>query len=596
MIGKTSLGRTLFFYFFIVFIFFTTAMAAFQYHREKQHKTRELEQMLAGYTSFVNSYMQHMKSENTGVDYSRLDSMVQILPRKDIRITVVDWQGEVLYDSFNPDYQAMENHSGRPEIQQAQYNNRGSSIRESATTKQEFYYYASKYDDHYVRAAVLYGINVRNYLQAEVGYLYFVLVLFLITSGILMIVSRKAVRSVVQLKDFALKAGRNEPIPTVAQFPKNELGTIGKQIVSIYKNLKTTNQDLSYEKEKLIHHLQMSREGVAFFSKNHEKILASNHFIQHLNIIAPTPTLSAGECLKMEAFRPAKDFLDKHLNTDQWLHQQSLPVKRFEINTNNRYFHIQCIIFHDKSYEISIHDVTRSEKQKQLKQQMTSNIAHELRTPVSSVKAYLETLIANGKIPEEKQKYFLQKAALQTERLSELVRDISILTKMEEASDAFEMEIVNVKNLIKDVEENLQWQIDNVNARLECTLNPKTTVWGSRILLYSIFQNLMENSLRYGGTNVVIKIEEYLNEQDYVYYSFSDNGTGIPEKHQNRVFERFYRTDQGRTRTSGGSGLGLAIVKNAVNLHKGTISVKSNPDGGAQFLFSLCSKPRKLNQ
>ncbi len=553
MTGKTSFGRTLFFYFFIVFIFFTTAMAAFQYHREKQHKTRELEQMLGGYASFVSSYIQHQKDETREIVYSRLDSMVNILPRKDIRITIVTLDGEVIYDSFDQHYHAMENHGGRPEIQQARYDHRGSNIRKSATTNQEFYYYAEKYDDYYVRAAVLYGINIRNFLQAEVTFLYFILILFFITSGIMMLVSRKAVRSVVQLKDFALKAGRNEPIPPLIQFPENELGTIGKQIVGIYKKLKKTNQDLNNEKEKLIHHLQLSQEGVAFFSKNHEKILASNFFIQHLNIIAPTPTLSASDFLNIEAFRPAKDFLSQHLNNDQWLHQHTLPVKRFEININNRYFHIQCIIFHDKSYEISIHDVTRSEKQKQLKQQMTSNIAHELRTPVSSIKAFLETLIANGNIPEEKQKHFLQKAALQTERLSELVRDISILTKMEEASDAFEMENVNIMNLVKDVEENLQWQIDNANAKLEYTLNPKTTVWGSRILLYSVFQNLMENSLRYGGTNVVIKIEEYLKEQDYVYYAFSDNGTGIPEKHQNRVFERFYRIDQGRARTIGGS-------------------------------------------
>ncbi len=112
-------------------------------------------------------------------------------------------------------------------------------------------------------------------------------------------------------------------------------------------------------------------------------------------------------------------------------------------------------------------------------------------------------------------------------------------------------------------------------------------IYGSRTLLYSIFRNLVENSLAYAGKSIQIVLRCYMETDDAVYFEFHDNGVGVEEKHLVKIFERFYRVNEGRTRDTGGSGLGLSIVKNAVLLHKGNIVAKNRPEGGLLFLITF---------
>jgi two-component system, OmpR family, phosphate regulon sensor histidine kinase PhoR len=585
--AKRTFRKRLIINFSIVFAIFTLAVLVYQYDREKAYRTGQLETTLDNISEITSRYIQQKHILESG-DYNLLDSLTNLLPDTNIRLTVINMQGKVLYDSFVKDYENLENHLGRPEVQKALYSNTGSNIRTSASTGQKFYYFARNYKKYFIRTANVYDIKVINFLKTERIFLFFVIFLLVLMVVLLFLSTRRLGEFITQLKDFALKAGNNEDISKMdSDFPDNELGVIRKQIVQIYSNLKTAKDELTAEKEKLYGHLQGLKEGISIFSPEKIKILANSHFIQFINMISDKSTISAEHVFSIPEFSRIVDFVNKHHGKEILAVNKELPQIDFTIEKREKYFQVRCIIFVDKSFEILISDVTRPEKQKLLKQQLTSNIAHELKTPLSSIIGYLETILNNPKIEPEKQKYFLEKAFSQSKRLTDLLNDISLLNNIEDAGNLFEINSLKLKPVINDVIENLKLRLTEKKMEYKIDMEDELMVYGNESLLFSIFQNLIENSINYAGDKSKILIQKYLEDEKFYYFKYSDTGVGIPEEHLSRIFERFYRIDYGRARQTGGTGLGLSIVKNAILLHKGEISVRNNPKGGLEFLFSL---------
>ena len=222
-----------------------------------------------------------------------------------------------------------------------------------------------------------------------------------------------------------------------------------------------------------------------------------------------------------------------------------------------------------------------------LKKQMTSNIAHELRTPVTTIRGYLETLIACPDMKPEKKQEFIEKAYNQTIRLSELITDMALISKMEEKSSKFQKEDIDLFDVSNEVFEEFGERISALNVKVENLLEPDTVLTGNKTLVYTILRNLVENSLKYAGEDFTIHLECYSSIEKFCYLTYYDTGTGVPNEHLDSIFERFYRIEEGRTRDVGGSGLGLSIVKNAVKFHGGDIRVINRQWGGLQFFFSL---------
>ncbi len=237
-----------------------------------------------------------------------------------------------------------------------------------------------------------------------------------------------------------------------------------------------------------------------------------------------------------------------------------------------------------------MHLIAKEAEQRQkskLKKQMTTNIAHELRTPVTSIRGYLETLIACPDMAPEKKQDFIEKAYNQTLRLAELITDMSLISKMEEKSSKFQKEDIDIYGISNEVFEEFRDRISEQRVRVENMLEPGTVLTGNKTLVYTIIRNLVENSLKYAGEDITIHLECYSKIEKFCYLTYYDTGSGVPQEHLDQIFERFYRIEEGRTRDVGGSGLGLSIVKNAVKYHGGDIRAINRQWGGLQFFFSL---------
>jgi signal transduction histidine kinase len=243
-----------------------------------------------------------------------------------------------------------------------------------------------------------------------------------------------------------------------------------------------------------------------------------------------------------------------------------------------------------KSLEDALEDV-ENEKQtnKRLKREMTHNIAHELRTPVSSLRGYLEALVECDDIDEDRKKLFTQRAYLQSLRLSDLLRDIGLVTKIEESPEQIKKERLSLYDIVSDVLDEFSEKMQARGIAARNDVPDDLEIDGSPSLVYAIFRNLVENSCKYAGKNVtvVISAEKAGDEVQVRYY---DTGTGVPEDMLDRIFERFYRIPGKSSedyRDDVGSGLGLSVVRNAVAFHGGTIKAALRKEGGLEFEFSL---------
>lgn len=223
------------------------------------------------------------------------------------------------------------------------------------------------------------------------------------------------------------------------------------------------------------------------------------------------------------------------------------------------------------------------------KKRITGNLAHELRTPVTSIRGYLETLVDNPDLASDKRLLFTERAYLQTLRLSDLIRDISLITKMEEAPQMLNKEYLNIRKLSEDVFDEFASAIEEKNDVVENMIQQDVNIKGNHTLLYALLRNLIENSVRYGGDGITIRLESFQSE-DFVRFVYSDTGKGVSEEHLGRIFERFYRIPEESSHRADGSGLGLSIVKNAVAFHGGSISARLLEPRGLCFDFTLSRK------
>ena len=565
---KWTYKKQLLLYFAGVFTVFTVLIVLFQLSSERKYKEEILQSRLSVYSDIIAQTD----------DY---EEVMTLLPTE-LRVSVMGKDGTVFFDS-RADVDSLDNHLLRPEVQESILRSEGFAIRVSDTTGLPYFYFAKSYGGFVVRVALPYEVEVRRFFQPDTLFLVLVFSLFVVALFSLIFLADHFGEGISRLHSFAEAADKGAVDYDKITFPDSELGAIGEKMLESYRRLEQSNRMIALEKERLLLHIHYYEGGIAIFSPQREKQYANYRFVQFVNTLLDRPTPDINDIWKSAVFAPLAEFLEHNtpVKTDY------LPVFRFKLSRGGRNYDIQMLIYPDNGFEVTINDVTESEKNKTMKQQMTNNIAHELRTPVSSIRGYLETLISCPDVSDERKQVFIDRAYVQTLRLSDLIRDIALITKIEEAPEQLQKEKVNIRQVTDEIIEEFREVLDSKKITVENMLGDDLVISGNATLIYSIFRNLIENSMKYGGDGVRIHFECYARSDGHLHFTYYDTGKGVSEEHLSRIFERFYRISEGRTRDAGGSGLGLSIVRNAVAFHGGDIRAVNRKEGGLEFIFSL---------
>lgn len=324
-------------------------------------------------------------------------------------------------------------------------------------------------------------------------------------------------------------------------------------------------------------------EGVVAVSKD-TKILSLNPTIE--KIFAVKAQESLGKFF-LEAIRnnDLAEVINKVLKSGEFISQEidlSWPVqKTFQVNASP--------IFDNKDVSgclLVIHDITQLRKLEKMRTEFVANVSHELKTPITSIKGFVETLIEGALEDKENSREFLKIINNHTERLNNLINDLLDLSKIESRAVSLNLADFDLKGLACEVLAGFSSQIKKKGVSVSLEVASGITLEADRERIQQVLVNLIDNAVKFNKENGSVKIYAEVLEGK-IKVTVEDSGQGIPEKDLPRIFERFYRVDKARSRELGGTGLGLSIVKHIIELHGGFAGVESTEGLGSKFYFTI---------
>jgi two-component system phosphate regulon sensor histidine kinase PhoR len=232
-------------------------------------------------------------------------------------------------------------------------------------------------------------------------------------------------------------------------------------------------------------------------------------------------------------------------------------------------------------------DITRTARLETIRTEFVANLAHEIKTPLTTIKGCVETLKAYPQIKSKERREFLDAASRQSDRITEIFDMISLLTEIELTDEGLKKEYISVNDLLKSIVQDCSNIAKEHGSQIESKVSTQH-MYANRVLLHQALMNLCENAIKHSHEGSLVKISAKPTIHQQIQLIVEDNGPGIPISHQSRIFERFYRIDHGRMRKGGaGSGLGLALVKHIILAHGGTIALESEINNGTSFTITL---------
>ncbi|RHS92173.1 sensor histidine kinase [Erysipelatoclostridium sp. AM42-17] len=483
------------------------------------------------------------------------------------RLTIIDEKGKVLADT---DKTAIkENHSDREEFKEAMLHKYGYATRYSSTLRKNMVYVAYFHRQHIVRIAIPYNGVFDNAAPLVEPLTISALLSLCIALAMAYRFSQTLTQPLREISEEVSKIKDNRYL-SFNYYSYDEFNIIATKLKEQAETIQNTMESLKNERIKINSILDQMNEGFILLDENQSVLMC--------NIKAKQLFDS-----QMELNHSVEDYIFDYKIIDQ-LDTLGAEPKIVTIKKDEETYH--CYIAKvDYGVTLLFVNVTDSVNAMKVRQEFFSNVSHELKTPMTSIRGYSE-LLQTGMIdnPEVK-KQALDKIQKEVDHMSSLISDILMISRLENKDVEVVLHPVHLKPIVDDILESLQVEIDKKGLTVNTDLT-EVTYLANHQHMQQLMNNLINNAVKYNQDQGSIKIDSYVSEHDYV-IEVSDTGRGISLIDQGRVFERFFRCDPGRDKETGGTGLGLAIVKHIVQYYQGTIQLQSKLGEGTTFKIIL---------
>ncbi|MCD6326534.1 HAMP domain-containing protein [bacterium] len=518
------------------------------------------------------------------------DSICEELGRAaEARITIMDLDGNILGDSLG-DAETMDNHGSRPEVVGALECGLGENTRFSKTLRKYMFYVAIPLLRNQEAIGVVRIAVPEDETSEQLRPVYAALGLgALVAAALALIVGGLIGRSIVKplesLGRAAGRIGKGDLDVRVEVSTNDELGVLSNAFNEMATRLEFNVDALAAQRNEMHSILSSMKEGIITVDRTGRVLLANQAFKEMMGA-------EGNDVVRMmliEAVRNAT--LAQFVKEAQTSPGQSeIEIVLQEPSHRIMSLHAVPLIGGDSSRVgtlIVARDVTRMRQLEEIRTSFVANVSHELKTPITLIKGYVETLLDGALNDAEKLPEFLSKVKKHSNRMNSIIDDLLQLSKLEAVQEMSEATVINIVSVADRVRSNFMpiASSKGLDLRLEAPERP-VNVKANESLLEQAIGDLVDNAVKYTakGGHIVIKV---CLEYNVAILVVRDDGIGIERRHINRIFERFYRADSARSRELGGTGLGLSIVKHIVALHGGSMQVESQPGRGSTFTMRL---------
>ena len=508
-------------------------------------------------------------------NYTSFDKVVKNVP-KDYRVTVVDKSGKVLSDSETADVSNMENHIDREEIVAALHGKSVAVTRRSDTTNKDMVYSAMKVNlssDDYVFVRVSTPVDSVNlYATSTILPNFYVLIAAIIAAVILSIVLTKSlVKPMAEIKNSLIALNNGTFTPSTPSEKDPEINKMMSEINDIGEKLSDTITTVSEDNKKLDYILNNVSDGIVVITADGNIEIMNDNAklvfdVKNDAISSNYTVLSANE----KFISAVSDAVNERIN------------KVFEFTTAAHDVYLTSIRCLDGGMTIIVlSDITAVKQGEEIRSKFFANASHELKTPLTAIKGFNDVIGMKSK--DDDIRTLSSKIDKEVNRVVSLIDDMLNLSKLETTKTPI-VEKVDLVAVAYDAEESISALARDKNVNIE--ISGEGTVDMEKDHAYELVKNLMENAVRYNedGGHVLVSVSE---SADNVTLKVKDDGIGIDEENQSRIFERFYRVNKSRSRETGGTGLGLSIVKHVAELNGAKLTLSSTLGAGTEITVSF---------